>query len=411
LKLGSELLSSKKEITFVSSLTLLEKVEESLEKFEEKVETFMADEGNERHAAARCVSMLIQHQDDLLIARTVSNKNTGGGDKDVMVPTTSVVRYLNSPVVQELSKFIQTRLVPFTDQDGSVTEVASKHEILMMIIAMRHGALTRYMFGLQSFTAEIILGNPLLKAGMDVRLQNTAWSNEQTPQVINDALSLLIFPKHLIDLEGNGVSVFHNYRFEKKVIEALVKGKEWASLDLEETFVHRIKACEAQIPLETYYKNKKVGGRENSVPFTALESMKKLQERLNEVFTHLFGYSDSGEFSFEYVMDFAIKALEMAESRPSHAVDIQMAVHVMMKQLLQEAGDQFAGFLGKREILNDDSFPTTWVPSTTTAFKPMLALLDEARKASVSARVAPMYAMGFHNKREDPEEGLPTLLK
>ena len=49
--------------------------------------------------------------------------------------------------------------------------------------------------------------------------------------------------------------------------------------------------------------------------------------------------------------------------------------------------------------------------SKTTAFKPMLALLDEARKASVSARVAPMYAMGFHNKREDPEEGLPTLLK
>ena len=88
----------------------------------------MADEGNERHAAARCVSMLIQHQDDLLIARTVSDKNTGGGEKDVMVATTSVVRYLNSPVVQELSKFIQTRLVPFTDQDGTVTEVAS-HDV------------------------------------------------------------------------------------------------------------------------------------------------------------------------------------------------------------------------------------------------------------------------------------------
>ena len=113
------------------------------------------------------------------------------------------------------------------------------------------------------------------------------------------------------------MSVFHNYHFEKKVIEALFKGKEWALLDLEETFVHRIKACEAQIPLETYYKNKQGGGRENSVPFTSLESMKKLRGRLKEVFTHLIGYSDSGDFSFEYVMKFAIKALELAESRPS----------------------------------------------------------------------------------------------
>lgn len=411
LKLGSDLVSSRKEITSVSSLTLFEKVEESLEKFEEKVVTFMAEDGNERHAASRCVAMLIQHKDDFDRALTVSDKDRGSGDKDVMAATSSVVSYLNSPMVQDLSNFVKSRLVPFTDQDGTVTEAASKSEILMMFLTMRHGALTRYILGLQSFTADIITGNALLRAGTDVRLQSTAWNNKETPQVINDALSLLVLPKYMNEFAGNELSVFHNYLFEKKVVEALLRGKEWASLDLEKTFVHQIKACEAQIPLETYYKNMKSGGRENSVSFTSRESMIKLLERLAEVFTHLLGYSDSGDFSFQYVMRFAIKALEMAETRPSHAVDIQMAVHEMMKQLLREAGDQFADFLGKREILDGSCFPTTWVPSTTTAFKPMLALLEEAKKANVSARVAPMYAMGFLNKREDAEEGLPALLK
>ena len=177
-KLGSELLPSKKEITFVSSLTLLEKVEESLEKFEEKVETFMADEGNERHAAARYVSMLIKHQDDLNTARTVSDKNMGSGDKDVMGGNSSVVRYLSSSVVQELSKFIQSRLVPFTDQDGTVTEVASKSEILMMFLAMRHGALIRFILGLQSFTAEVILKCQCTPYGGD-RHSSSEYSLEQ----------------------------------------------------------------------------------------------------------------------------------------------------------------------------------------------------------------------------------------
>ena len=114
----------------MSSLTILEKVEQSLEKFEELIGTFMTEavEGKERHASARCVAMLIKHHGDLRTALTVPCKDRESGEKDVMAATSSVVIYLGSSVVQV---FLQSPLKPFTNPDGTVTEAASKHELFM----------------------------------------------------------------------------------------------------------------------------------------------------------------------------------------------------------------------------------------------------------------------------------------
>ena len=410
LKLGSELSWPKTKITYVSSLTTLEEVEAGLSKFEAQIVTFLANEQGDRHVAARCVEMIIKLSDDFHFARTVSERNTGSGDKDVLTATSSLVSYLNSPVVQELSHYVMSRIMPsYNVEDGTVTEAATKADVFMMFMGAQHGILSRYMTGGQSFSADTIAGSPLLTAGASVRLQSTAWNNTETPEVINEALSALVLPQHLLECGDGGVSVFHNYRFDKKQVEPLLKGKDWDSLNWEETFLHRLKACEAEITLAIFYQNKQIGGKENSVSFTSCDSMKKLAEVLAPVFEHLLGYQGSGEFSFGYVMEFAITALELAERRPNHALDIKMAVHEMMKQVFREAGDQFANYLGRREILLS-VFPPTWVPSTTTAFRPLLALLDEAKKASVSARLAPMFTQELFSKRPDPKEGDPSLL-
>ena len=220
LKLGSELSSSKKEITSVSSLAIIEKVEEIVEKFGEQMEMFMrdAEERDERQVAARCVLMMIKHHEELLLARTVSEKTMGSGDKDVIAATSCVVKYLSSPVVQEFTRYmyVVSRRVPFTHPDGSVTEAASKPESFMMFMAMRHGLLTRFMLGWISFTADsiavYIAGNALcytlLRVGTEVRLQNKAWNNTETPQVpppfgIESILTILFKFDSLITLQFN----------------------------------------------------------------------------------------------------------------------------------------------------------------------------------------------------------------
>ena len=63
----------------MSSLAIIEKAEETLEKFGEQMEMFMrdAEERDERQVAARCVSMIVKHHKELLLARTVSEKTMG----------------------------------------------------------------------------------------------------------------------------------------------------------------------------------------------------------------------------------------------------------------------------------------------------------------------------------------------